>query len=149
MSTTVQDTGNPSQTISDIIDQINSIEDTTSATTALTIIAYGIIDITTPNSPGTTTGSFEHNLGYAPMFLCFNDDGLGDFFPVPSPFSFYTYSSGPKFTNGFYTSSFVNAWVDEVNLYVSFTNVPLSPEIIAGEVEFTFFILNRPINSGT
>lgn len=146
MGLQLDSTGNTVEDISNIIDNLNTQGDSDSISNALNISAYGIIDMIIPNSTGTTTASFLHNLGYTPVFLpkVIAIDGTDVGIPlIPDG---YTFGSGSK-AQGLYPYSFINAYIDDQNLTIAFTNVPNTPGfIVSGQLSYSFLLFDRPIH---
>lgn len=145
----IQATGNTDQDISSIIDELNRLN-TNKLSNALQIVSYGVVEGTIPNTPGTTSiASIPHGLNYAPVFLMrlLGGDGFNRDFPYSD--ALYTYPSGLKDEGGYPYNRFMSyADVKNINIEVDNLTNP-GGFVVSGLFAFTYYIFNRPINSGT
>lgn len=139
-------TGSVAEDINNIIDGLNTLNDSDNISNTLNITAYGQISITILASAGTFTGSFLHNLGYFPVFIVKVIAIDNTDIPIPFFVQGYHYNSGSK-TPGIYPYSFINADIDEQNITVRFTNIPNTPGFVtSGQLTFSFLLFSRPIH---
>lgn len=141
-------TGDTQEDISNLIDALNSFSDSDSVSTVLNMVAYGAVSVTIPDMEGSVaTGSFLHNLGYAPAFLInlvINDTF---FYNVPLIYAGYVYDTSPL---GEYPYAQVDCYADEENIYIKWINTPNpTGDRVSGTANFSFYLFSQPINSGT
>lgn len=147
MGLQLSSTGSVTEDISNIIDGLNSVSDNDSISNVLNIVAYGIITIVVPDTPGiTTTVSFLHNLRYFPLFIVKAIAVDNTNLSLPIFIDGYVFPSGTK-ANGTYPYAFINITVDEQKLNVLFTNLTNAPGFVAfGQLSFSFLLFSRPIH---
>lgn len=147
----LESTGDQVTDISNIIDELNNINDASNLTNTLSTIAYGQLTIDLDGSFGVQVASFTHNLGYIPSFLMLvnNQQAASTYYNLPLILFAYVYDSGIQ-SDGAYPFFVLNGTADTKNINFLSFNVPNTPgNIIIGSISATFYILDRPIKQTT
>lgn len=152
MGTHITSTGNITEDIDTIIEQVNNLYNSDSINNALNISAIGQLQTDVPDQDGVgTTVTFTHNLGYPPVFLAFLqlNNGVSDFlYPLPFNVATYEYNSGAK-TPGAYPYCLINPFVTNTQLNITVNNLsnPSHFVAISGPTTFTYYLFSRPVTS--
>lgn len=147
MGLQLEDTGSVTENISNLIDALNSFDDS-NITNALNVVAYGQFQVDVPPLTNeVTTGSFLHNLGYAPLFDVKVIDSSNANLDLPTIIQEYGYTGSGSQSQGAYPFCIINTICDEQNLKVTITNIGNSGgHFLSGIFTFSYLLFSRPIH---